>query len=278
MIPLPTVRDIGIILLLLLVAGRPLVAQDVSYLDDEKMRAKLQKHLERLENLGQAVPPKDLQRQLEQAPRVAKADLIPRREVELPLPRLYEQVVPSVLMIGRLYLCGKCEHRHIGVASGFVLTTNGVAATAYHVMDQEVADTRALGAMTRDGRFYPITGVVAAHAAEDVALIRLGGAGDLVPLPMASPPPVGSAVVVISHPESSFYVMTDGIVSRYARHDCKKHRNARYMCITADFAKGSSGAPVVDLMGNAVGLVTRTQCVIRACAPSATIMDMVTSP
>ena len=51
------------------------------------------------------------------------------------------------------------------------------------------------------------------------------------------------------------------------------------MGVSAEFAVGSSGAPVLDLMGNVVGMATTTtqldgQMVLRGCVPSQQIMDL----
>jgi S1-C subfamily serine protease len=75
--------------------------------------------------------------------------------------------------------------------------------------------------------------------------------------------PVGNPVSVISHPGQRFYGMTAGIVSRYfalAMHGTSVTR----MAITADFAHGSSGAPVFNEFGNVVGMVTCTDSIYRS--------------
>jgi hypothetical protein len=100
--------------------------------------------------------------------------------------------------------------------------------------------------------------------------------------------PVGSPVTVISHPEYHFYTLTAGIIARYDQHSHGRETRFR-MDITADFAKGSSGAPILDEHGNAVGMVVSTQpvfhqddktetvqMVFKHCAPAALIRRLVT--
>ena len=62
------------------------------------------------------------------------------------------------------------------------------------------------------------------------------------------------------------------------------------MSVTADFAKGSSGAPILDLNGNVVGMVASTksvyydeenglqkdlQMVMKNCVPAKCILDLI---
>ena len=92
---------------------------------------------------------------------------------------------------------------------------------------------------------------------------------------------VGGAVYVISHPASHYYVFTSGIVARASF----KHGE---LLITADYARGSSGAPVFDARGNVVGMVSGTrsiyyeeahgeqknlQMVLRFAVPSKAVLD-----
>ena len=83
-------------------------------------------------------------------------------------------------MIGRIYKCDKCTKWHVGSASAFAITSDGVIATNYHVIEDK--DGATLGAMDLSGKTYPVTEVLAASKADDVAILRLKGAR-LTPLP-----------------------------------------------------------------------------------------------
>jgi hypothetical protein len=65
-------------------------------------------------------------------------------------------------------------------------------------------------------------------------------------------------VFVISHPDGHFYSLTRGYVSR--RYLTAKDRVPRLQ-ITADFAKGSSGAGIFNGRGELAGLVTSTSSI-----------------
>ena len=100
--------------------------------------------------------------------------------------------------------------------------------------------------------------------------------------------PVGSTVSVISHPDGRFFCYTAGVVSRYMKiHAAGQTADA--MAITADYARGSSGAPVLNQQGQVVAVVSSTesiyytqdgqrqmnlQMVFRTCMPVASLRRM----
>lgn len=69
---------------------------------------------------------------------------------------------------------------------------------------------------------------------------------------------MGDPVFVLSHPRKRFYFFTSGMVARNYMKPLTTEVKVPEMDITADFAAGSSGAPVVDNMGNLVGTVSTT--------------------
>ena len=187
-------------------------------------------------------------------------------------------------MIGRIYKCDKCTRWHVGSASAFAISSDGIIATNYHVIEEK--DGAALGAMDLSGKTYAVTEVLAASKADDVAILRLKDA-ELKPLPLArQPAPVGTSISVISHPDGRYFTMTKGDVSRYYLFRNKDKSSAHRMAITADYAKGSSGGPVLNGRGEVVGMVSSTnsiyytrekgqnqnlQMVIKSCIPVAAI-------
>jgi S1-C subfamily serine protease len=198
--------------------------------------------------------------------------------------KLFERCRKSVVMVGKLHQCGKCDRWHTDVATGFVLHEDGIVATCYHVVGG-TEKHKAIAVRTEDGGVYPVKAVLASNKTNDLALLQID-AGDLVPLPIAGHAPVGTQVYCIGHPVKQFYTMTDGMVSRYFR---GKDGRAE-MAITADFAKGSSGAPVLDETGSVVGIArstmpvyyekkdgvgTKVQMVWKQCAPSSVLLDLV---
>lgn len=161
----------------------------------------------------------------------------------------------GVLVIGGVYKCTKCPHWHVQPASGFVLTESGAAVTCYHVVTNR--EHASLVAMTDDGKVHAVKEILAADEASDVAILQLDGRG-FKPLPLSTNAPTGTAVRVLSHPSRHFYTLTEGIVSRQFV-QTKRGRPVTQLAITADFARGSSGAPVLNEQGAVIGIVDATQ-------------------
>jgi S1-C subfamily serine protease len=205
------------------------------------------------------------------------------------LRTLYATCRESVVVVGRIYKCGKCDNWHASIATGFVIGREGVVVTNHHVLAGETKG-EAIAVRTWDGRVLPIREVLAASKKNDLAVIRVD-ADDLMPLPLAPSAPVGTDVVVIGHPVHHLYMMTSGIVSGHvARRRRAKTAPRHEMTITADFAKGSSGSPVLDRTGAVVGIVcsttpvyyetkegvgTKIQMVLKYCIPSSSLLKLV---
>jgi S1-C subfamily serine protease len=160
--------------------------------------------------------------------------------------------------------------------------------TSYHVID--ASTERGLVVMTAGAHVYPVRSVLAASRADDLVVLKVDAEG-LQPLPLADSEaraPVGSAVSVISHPDGRFFCYTAGVVSRYMKiHAAGQTADA--MAITADYARGSSGAPVLNQQGQVVAVVSSTesiyytqegqrqlnlQMVFRTCIPTSSLLRM----
>jgi hypothetical protein len=200
-----------------------------------------------------------------------------RCDLELPGPQtiaddpveVYAKARDGVVVVGGLYKCKKCTKWHAAAASGFVITSSGAVVTNYHVVDNPERVTVVV--MTSDRRVFPVERVLAASRANDLAILKVDAEG-LTPLPVAGSSdaaPVGSAVGVISHPARRFYCFTSGVVSRYMKiRSGGKEMDA--LSITADYAHGSSGAPVLNSRGQVVGIVKSTESIYSSVAPGRT--------
>jgi len=130
---------------------------------------------------------------------------------------LYEAVLPAVVVVGSVYKCGKCNDWHLGgMASGWLLSADGLVVTNHHVFGREAAHR--FGVMTADGQVFAVTAVLAADEAGDAAIARIDTRGRQLPfLRLGAAPACGDEVAVISHPAGRFYSLTEGVVSRYHR-------------------------------------------------------------
>jgi S1-C subfamily serine protease len=156
---------------------------------------------------------------------------------------------PSVVLL-RLTEGG----RTVGGGTGFVVQ-GGLVATNHHVVDR----ARAVEAVTEDGSVHLVAGIVAADAANDLALLSVPTL-DAAPLPLAAPGNVepGDRVVVIGSPLGLAGTVSDGIVSA-VRPDglgeaSRVFRTTAILQITAPISPGSSGSPVLDADGEVIGV------------------------
>jgi len=265
------------------VSSRPVPAPPV-VMNDGDLQQRTVRAVRALHEEGKTTPMKDLAGQLGR--RAIQIDLARPRTRALDGVELYELCRESVLVLTVISEASR-GHFHGTSASAWVLSEDGIVVTNWHVIDQPDAKTAAV--RTFDGRVLPIREVLTADKAADVAIIQVDGDG-LVPLPLAPDTPVGAPVAVISHPNYRFYAMTTGIVSRYFQP--RGERQPR-MAITADFAKGSSGAPILTETGSVAGMVIATesiyyneedgdprnlQMVIKSCATAADIMELIQGP
>ena len=226
------------------------------YFNDFKLRSDFQRGLEKLLDRNQSVSLADLKKQLTQKHSKVELGEIPLHSVSP--NKLYDQVSKSVLVMGRLYNCGKCSKWHTSTASAFAIGRDGIIVTNYHVLEKD--DGEILGAMDYKGNVYSIEKVLAANEEDDLAILKLRNA-ELTPMALGKPANVGADVWVISHPDRKMYMMTKGMVSRYNIILDKNRKPGRRMSITADYAKGSSGAPVFNRKGQVVGVVSSTNSI-----------------
>ncbi|MDC1006018.1 serine protease [Opitutales bacterium] len=245
----------SILIFLFFLTSVSLLAQP-RYFNDLKLGSDFQKGLEELLEGNQSVRLADLKRQLTQ-----KHSKVVLGEVSIHSVspnKLYDQISKSVLVMGRLYNCGKCSKWHTSMASAFAIGQDGIIVTNHHVLEKDEGEI--LGAMDAEGTVYGVEKVLAANQEDDLAILKLRDA-KLIPMALGKPASVGADVWVISHPNRKLYTMTKGMVSRYQMILKNGQKPGRRMSITADYAKGSSGAPAFNRKGQVVGVVSSTSSI-----------------
>ena len=227
-------------------------------IEDGKLIRMMRDGLGALADGKHALSGEEVVRLVKEAPAAAKVDLPAR----VPRPAGYDDLAKSVFMIGSVYKCDKCDDWHpSGAATAWSLTEDGVMVTNHHVL--AAAKGAAFGVCGVDGKVYPVKEVLATNAAADIALFRVDTGEDrLKPLALGADAPVGTRVRIMSHPEGRFFFQTSGEVARYSKLAARGSRPERtWMSVTADYAKGSSGGPVVNRNGRVVGVVANTQSI-----------------
>ncbi len=256
--------------------------------DDRQIMLQLDRQATELIQQEAFTPIETLRAQLESEPRGTWELPTPQRVTMSP-SELFASRADSVLIVGHVYDCGRCDGWHVGPSTGVVLSPRGIGATNYHVLASDNAKTLVAG--TRNGNLYPIREVIAASKSDDLAVFRFEAEG-LTAAPLRGDSPVGTPAWVISHPSRRFFSFTDGMVSRY--HQTRRDGQlVPTLTITADYARGSSGGPVFDDAGNLIGLVSRTeslyysveggiqrnlQMVFKQCVPSRSLLNRLDPP
>jgi hypothetical protein len=135
----------------------------------------------------------------------------------------------------------------IAQGSGFVVSPDGVILTNYHVISE---GTSAIVKLP-DGTAFAVDGVVASDKAHDVAVIKTHGKTfRTLTLGNSDRLQVGEEVVAIGNPLSLESTVSNGIVSgiRVVKEEGK------YLQVTAPISHGSSGGPLFNMSGEAVGI------------------------
>jgi serine protease Do len=144
------------------------------------------------------------------------------------------------------------EFKQRSLGSGFIVDREGYIVTNNHVIEnaEEITVKRS------NGKEYKAT-VVGRDPNTDLALIRIKGASDLVPLSMGDSDnlQVGSWVVAIGSPFGLEQTVTAGIVSAKGR-TIGAGPYDDFIQTDASINPGNSGGPLINMNGEVVGVNT----------------------
>lgn len=174
----------------------------------------------------------------------------------------------STVVFGTAYDCGRCSLTHISPASGYVIDEDGIIVTNHHVLEgflkTEGRKNLAMPIQTADGKVYLVTEILATNKGTDLTIVKVDTRGDkLKALPLGEAAVQGDEVFVMGHPTQMLFYFTDGVVARNYMSQRSRVQNDTHpeMDITADYAAGSSGGPVVDNKSNLIGTVSATRSI-----------------
>jgi S1-C subfamily serine protease len=152
------------------------------------------------------------------------------------------------------------------VGSGFVLDASGLVATSFHVTRELTQGV----ARFRDGTVYELAGYAALDRENDLAIVRLRGASNLVAaiLPDTQPRPL-TPIFALGHPQGVEFSPFDGKISRlvrtsqlseatrtFVRDLTGSERDHLWIQHTANLSDGNSGGPLIDEQGQVIGINT----------------------
>jgi tetratricopeptide (TPR) repeat protein len=141
------------------------------------------------------------------------------------------------------------NHKELASGSGFIVSQDGKLITNYHVIEK----ANSAIAKSEKGGFFPVEGVLAVDAANDLAVLKIDGK-DLPFLILGSSDNLeaGARISVIGSPLGLEGTLSEGIIS--AVREVTGIR--RWLQITASISPGSSGSPVFNSKGEVVGVAT----------------------
>ena len=149
-----------------------------------------------------------------------------------------EQVTPSVVVI----------RSDRGQGSGFLVDASGTIVTNEHVID----DVTELTVTLNSGEVFSTVWIVATDAARDLAILRIAGTHlPALPLADSNSVQVGEPVALLGAPAGLGATLSTGVVSAVRIVD-----GSRTIQTTAPASLGSSGSPLVNRDGEAVGVLT----------------------
>lgn len=156
--------------------------------------------------------------------------------------QIAQRAFPSVVVL----VTEDARGQPSSLGSGFFVDQD-VVATNYHVIE---GATRVYARIIGQERELEVLETVAVDEQSDLALVRLAAKARPLPLSKPSQMRVGDAVYVVGNPEGLEGTFSGGIVSAL--------RGNKYIQITAPISHGSSGGPVLNRLGEVVGVAVGT--------------------
>jgi serine protease Do len=143
------------------------------------------------------------------------------------------------------------EHPRSGFGSGFIVDTNGVVLTNFHV----VAGADEVVVQLADGRKFTSTDIKSDRKT-DLAIIRLKGARDLPWLELGDSDQmeIGDRVLAVGAPFGLAGTVTHGIISAKGRNGLNMNMYEDFLQTDAAINPGNSGGPLVSLDGKVIGI------------------------
>ena len=235
------------------------------YVDDEKLFTDFTETLTKLAKDGKCLTNAQLLEKMKESGK-AKIRLAQAADKVLSPQDVYKSALPSVLIIGSIHK-NKDKDKDKdkdwidgSYATAWVAAADGVLVTNWHVFE-DLEESEVFGAVDHKGTVYPVIDFLGGDKVADVAIVKIKAKG-LKPLPIADGyAEVGSWVGVLGHPGDNYFVFTQGTVTRYSTNKNDHGKQERWMGLTAEFAGGSSGSPVLNNRGAVVGMAALTMTI-----------------
>ena len=163
--------------------------------------------------------------------------------------KIHEIVLKQTRAVVTVYINDK-DGKQIATGTGFIINSNGIIATNYHVISKFLEDNNTLFVKMENGAFFPLSEIGNFDKENDIAVFKIDG----IKLPMVKfaknyEPKQGEDIVVVGSPLGLETTVSDGIISSIRGKD-------GIIQITAPISPGSSGSPVFNSKGEVIGVAT----------------------
>lgn len=135
-----------------------------------------------------------------------------------------------------------------GLGSGFIIKPDGIIVTNNHV----VADAKTMAVKLLSGEVYRKVYLISADPIDDLAFLKIE-AVDLPTIPLGNSNDVqlGDEVLLIGAPQGLEQTVSNGLIS-----GIRLDNGVRVLQTSAAASPGSSGGPLLDRSGEAVGVMS----------------------
>jgi hypothetical protein len=162
----------------------------------------------------------------------------PPEEKTLDVPAAMESVVSLVI--------SDTEGKDIAQGSGFLVDGSGKVVTNFHVIEKAAS----VVVKSTEGAFYPVTGILAIHKDNDLAVLKVSGKHfKILRLADSDGVRVGDKVVAIGSPLGLEQTVSDGLISGIRDVDSSK-----VFQTTAAISPGSSGGVLLNAHGEVIAV------------------------
>ena len=166
------------------------------------------------------------------------------KEASTDVSKIVKKVSPAVVKITSFDGWGQS----IGFGSGFIVDSDGVIVTNYHVVER----AERVEVITKAGKTHQVSGVIAYDKKRDFAILKIQASRlPVIDMGDANKLEVGQEVVAIGHPRGLEFSVSAGILSQR-----RTESEVTWLQHTASISPGSSGGPLVNTRSEVVGINT----------------------
>jgi serine protease Do len=164
---------------------------------------------------------------------------------ELTVEDIVKKNSDSIVLIGAIGPKGS------NFGSGFIITSNGLIVTNFHIVQAAVK----IAVKLKNNKTYNDVRLINFDQKKDIAVLKIDAVG-LKPVVLGDSHSVqaGERVVAIGSPLGLESTVADGLVSSLRKAD----RGFQVLQITVPISPGSSGSPLFNLRGEVIGIAVGT--------------------